>query len=67
MRLGTDFALKGALYGMFVGCITVAGIAIPAKYYQRKGLLSSPTKPLSTSGCSFFNGTNFVSTNSTTL
>ncbi|XP_063917021.1 sodium-coupled monocarboxylate transporter 2-like isoform X2 [Zophobas morio] len=58
---------QGALYGMFVGCITVAGIAIPAKYYQRKGLLSSPTKPLSTSGCSFFNGTNFVSTNSTTL
>ncbi|XP_063916914.1 sodium-coupled monocarboxylate transporter 2-like isoform X2 [Zophobas morio] len=58
---------QGALYGMLVGCITVAGIAAPAKYYQMKGLLRFPTKPLSTSGCSFLNGTNFVSTNSTTL
>ncbi|XP_063917033.1 sodium-coupled monocarboxylate transporter 2-like [Zophobas morio] len=56
---------QGALYGMLVGCVTVSGIAIPTKYYQMKGLFSSPTKPLSTSGCSFFNVS--VYTNSTTL
>ncbi|XP_063916876.1 sodium-coupled monocarboxylate transporter 2-like isoform X2 [Zophobas morio] len=56
---------QGALYGMILGCISVACIAIPAKYYQTKGLLSYPTKPLSTNGCSFFNASNFVSTNKT--
>ena len=48
---------KGAFYGALGGFISVACIAIPARYYQMMGLIKYPTKPLSTTGCTLFNET----------
>ncbi|XP_063917338.1 sodium-coupled monocarboxylate transporter 2-like [Zophobas morio] len=55
---------KGALYGMIGGFISIACLSIPAKYFQMQGLLTYATKPLSTSGCIFYNQT-LLSNNTT--
>ncbi|XP_063917030.1 sodium-coupled monocarboxylate transporter 2-like [Zophobas morio] len=59
----------GAFYGMVAGFIAVSSIAVPAKYYQLKGFITNPTKPLSVSGCGLSNQTlsisKHISSNST--
>ncbi|XP_063906014.1 sodium-coupled monocarboxylate transporter 1-like isoform X1 [Zophobas morio] len=44
---------KGAFFGTIGGFVSILCLAVPSKYYQMKGLIKSPTKPLSTSGCSY--------------
>ncbi|KAJ3644451.1 hypothetical protein Zmor_022180 [Zophobas morio] len=45
----------GAFYGMVGGFTAVASVALPAKYYQLKGSIKYPTKPLSINGCAHQN------------
>ncbi|KAJ3644991.1 hypothetical protein Zmor_022686 [Zophobas morio] len=62
---------KGAFFGSLGGFVCVGILAIPAKFYEMRGFIKYPTKPLSISGCSVFNqtltGTNFASFNTTAL
>ncbi|XP_063915706.1 sodium-coupled monocarboxylate transporter 1-like [Zophobas morio] len=59
---------KGAFYGMLGGFTAAIGLTLPAKYYELKGLIKYPTKPLSISGCGPFNQTtNFTSFGNTAL
>ncbi|KAJ3640741.1 hypothetical protein Zmor_027284 [Zophobas morio] len=44
---------KGAFFGTLGGFISILGLTIPSKYYMLKGLIKTPTKSLSTSGCSY--------------
>ncbi|XP_063915962.1 sodium-coupled monocarboxylate transporter 2-like isoform X2 [Zophobas morio] len=45
----------GAFYGIVAGFLAVAGVALPGKYYQLKGAIKNPTKPLSITGCGVLN------------
>ncbi|KAJ3644034.1 hypothetical protein Zmor_022690 [Zophobas morio] len=56
---------KGAFYGTLGGFIAVGILAVPAKFYELKGLIKYPTKPLSVRGCDLFNQTT-TTTNFTT-
>ncbi|XP_063915710.1 sodium-coupled monocarboxylate transporter 2-like [Zophobas morio] len=62
---------KGAFYGSLGGFVAVGILAIPAKFYEMRGFLKYPTKPLSISSCSLFNQTltetNFASFNTPAL
>lgn len=40
-------------YGTIVSIIVCSWISFMNLYYQQKGLISYPTKPLSTDGCGF--------------